>query len=159
MPLLSPTLLRFHCVPVLPRRQLEALIRISESFARMSLAGEADDGHVAAAFDLFTKSTINAMNAGLISSSTERLEVSSSSSTRQQEQAVLQLTRFPHAPAWQPAVRTCLSQWASEVVMSYQPNLLCAVLTRACVCVCVMVLPIGCWFAGECHTECGGAHL
>jgi hypothetical protein len=41
----------------------------------MSLAGEADDGHVAAAFDLFTKSTINAMNAGLISSSTERLEV------------------------------------------------------------------------------------
>lgn len=59
-----------------PCRQLEALIRISESFARMSLAGEADDGHVAAAFDLFTKSTINAMNAGLISSSTERLEVS-----------------------------------------------------------------------------------
>lgn len=42
----------------------------------MSLAGEADDGHVAAAFDLFTKSTINAMNAGLINSSTERLEVS-----------------------------------------------------------------------------------
>jgi hypothetical protein len=56
-------------------RQLEALIRISESFARMSLAAEADDGHVAAAFDLFTKSTINAMNAGLINS-TERLEVS-----------------------------------------------------------------------------------
>jgi DNA replication licensing factor MCM5 len=55
-------------------RQLEALIRISESFARMSLAAEADDGHVAAAFDLFTKSTINAMNAGLINS-TERLEV------------------------------------------------------------------------------------
>lgn len=41
----------------------------------MSLAGEADDGHVAASFDLFTKSTINAMNAGLINSSTERLEV------------------------------------------------------------------------------------
>lgn len=41
----------------------------------MSLAGEADDGHVAAAFDLFTKSTINAMNAGLINSSTDRLEV------------------------------------------------------------------------------------
>jgi DNA replication licensing factor MCM5 len=56
-------------------RQLEALIRISESFARMSLGAEADDGHVAAAFDLFTKSTINAMNAGLINS-TERLEVS-----------------------------------------------------------------------------------
>ncbi|WIA33295.1 hypothetical protein OEZ86_006435 [Tetradesmus obliquus] len=56
-------------------RQLEALVRISESFARMSLAAEADDGHVAAAFDLFTKSTINAMNAGLINSS-ERLEVS-----------------------------------------------------------------------------------
>lgn len=55
-------------------RQLEALVRISESFARMSLAAEADDGHVAAAFDLFTKSTINAMNAGLINSS-ERLEV------------------------------------------------------------------------------------
>lgn len=56
-------------------RQLEALVRISESFARMSLAAEADDGHVAAAFDLFTKSTINAMNAGLISSANERLEV------------------------------------------------------------------------------------
>lgn len=41
----------------------------------MSLAGEADDGHVAAAFDLFTKSTINAMNAGLISNANERLEV------------------------------------------------------------------------------------
>jgi hypothetical protein len=58
-----------------PCRQLEALIRISESFARMSLAGEADDGHVAASFDLFTKSTVNAMNAGLISNANERLEV------------------------------------------------------------------------------------
>jgi hypothetical protein len=55
-------------------RQLEALVRISESFARMGLAASADDAHVAAAFDLFTKSTINAMNAGLINS-TERLEV------------------------------------------------------------------------------------
>eukprot|EP00879_Flechtneria_rotunda_P030207 GHRR01032809.1.p1 GENE.GHRR01032809.1~~GHRR01032809.1.p1 ORF type:complete len:279 (+),score=93.72 GHRR01032809.1:426-1262(+) len=55
-------------------RQLEALIRISESFARMSLEAEADDAHVAQAFDLFTKSTINAMNAGLINN-TERLEV------------------------------------------------------------------------------------
>lgn len=63
-------------------RQLEALIRISESFARMSLAAEADDGHVAAAFDLFTKSTINAMNAGLINS-TERLEVRGFSSLKQ----------------------------------------------------------------------------
>lgn len=62
-------------LPLPPCRQLEALIRISESFARMSLAGEADDGHVAAAFDLFTKSTINAMNAGLISNANERLEV------------------------------------------------------------------------------------
>jgi hypothetical protein len=41
----------------------------------MSLAAEADDGHVAAALDLFTTSTINAKNAGLINS-TERLEVS-----------------------------------------------------------------------------------
>lgn len=56
-------------------RQLEALIRISESFARMSFAGEADDGHVAAAFDLFTKSTINAMNAGLISNVEDKLQV------------------------------------------------------------------------------------
>jgi len=55
-------------------RQLEALVRISESFARMCHAAEADDAHVAAAFDLFTKSTINAMNAGLINN-TDRLEV------------------------------------------------------------------------------------
>lgn len=56
-------------------RQLEALIRISESFARMSMSAEADDGHVAAAFDLFTKSTINAMNAGLISNTNDKLQV------------------------------------------------------------------------------------
>ncbi|KAF8067409.1 MCM5 [Scenedesmus sp. PABB004] len=57
-------------------RQLEALVRISESFARMGMAAEADDGHVAAAFDLFTKSTINAMNAGLINTHDRALEVS-----------------------------------------------------------------------------------
>eukprot|EP00878_Enallax_costatus_P039247 GHUV01044817.1.p1 GENE.GHUV01044817.1~~GHUV01044817.1.p1 ORF type:complete len:595 (+),score=224.38 GHUV01044817.1:62-1846(+) len=56
-------------------RQLEALIRISESFARMCASAEADDGHVAQAFDLFTKSTINAMNAGLISNTNDRLQV------------------------------------------------------------------------------------
>lgn len=71
----KPTTQVLSSCPFAACRQLEALIRISESFARMSLAAEADDGHVAAAFDLFTKSTINAMNAGLISSSTDRLEV------------------------------------------------------------------------------------
>jgi len=47
-------------------RQLEALVRISESLARMELSGEATPEHVAVAFELFKQSTMNAMNAGLI---------------------------------------------------------------------------------------------
>lgn len=46
-------------------RQLEALIRISESLARMALKPEAGPEQVEAAYALFYKSTINAMNAGL----------------------------------------------------------------------------------------------
>jgi DNA replicative helicase MCM subunit Mcm2 (Cdc46/Mcm family) len=87
--LVAPLLLLLVALSV--RRQLEALIRISESFARMSLAGEADDGHVAAAFDLFTKSTINAMNAGLINSSTERLEVSKQGGSRSVSRALTRI--------------------------------------------------------------------
>lgn len=47
-------------------RQLEALVRISESLARMELSGEATPEHVAKAFELFKQSTLNAMSAGLI---------------------------------------------------------------------------------------------
>jgi hypothetical protein len=60
----------------------------------MSMAAEADDGHVAAAFELFTKSTINAMNAGLTSNANERLEVR----PRVQAGGVRCRGRLPRAP-------------------------------------------------------------
>jgi DNA replication licensing factor MCM5 len=46
-------------------RQLEALVRISESLARMQLRPVATAEHVAVAFELFRASTMNAINAGL----------------------------------------------------------------------------------------------
>lgn len=46
-------------------RQLEALVRISESLARMQLQAEATEDHVKMAYELFEASTLNAINAGL----------------------------------------------------------------------------------------------
>lgn len=46
-------------------RQLEALVRLSESFARMALQTEVTLAHVAMALDLFKSSTMEAVKAGL----------------------------------------------------------------------------------------------
>jgi len=46
-------------------RQLEAIVRISESLARMQLLPEASPEHVRAAVDLFTASTMHAVKAGV----------------------------------------------------------------------------------------------
>ncbi len=46
-------------------RQLEAMIRIAESLARMQLAPEAGERHAADAVALFEASTIDAMKSGL----------------------------------------------------------------------------------------------
>ena len=46
-------------------RQLEAVVRISESLARMQLCRSATQHHVQLALDLFKVSTLNAANAGV----------------------------------------------------------------------------------------------
>lgn len=46
-------------------RQLEALVRISESLAKMTLSAEAGEVHVAEAIRLFQVSTLDAANSGL----------------------------------------------------------------------------------------------
>jgi DNA replication licensing factor MCM5 len=48
-------------------RQLEAIVRISESLARMGLQTVAGAAHVQQALELFQVSTMNAVNAGLTS--------------------------------------------------------------------------------------------
>ena len=47
-------------------RQLEAIVRISESFAKMRLSEVATEDDVHAAIDLFTKSTMRAAKMGAI---------------------------------------------------------------------------------------------
>ena len=46
-------------------RQLEAIVRVSESLARMQLLTEASPAHVRQAVDLFTASTMHAVKAGV----------------------------------------------------------------------------------------------
>ncbi len=46
-------------------RQLEALIRVSESFAKMSLQPTATLEHVEMAIQLFTKATLDAVKSGV----------------------------------------------------------------------------------------------
>ena len=46
-------------------RQLEAIVRISESLARMQLLPEASQEHVRQAVELFTASTMHAVKAGV----------------------------------------------------------------------------------------------
>jgi DNA replication licensing factor MCM5 len=55
-------------MPVIPItvRQLEALVRISESLAKMELSGVATDKHAQQAIDLFKGSTIEAINSGKV---------------------------------------------------------------------------------------------
>ena len=45
-------------------RQLEAIVRISESLARMQLQVDVTEGHVQQAMDLFKTSTMDAVRAG-----------------------------------------------------------------------------------------------
>ena len=45
-------------------RQLEAVVRISESLARMQLQVDATENHVQQAMDLFRTSTMDAVRAG-----------------------------------------------------------------------------------------------
>jgi len=52
-------------------RQLEALVRISESFARMELSQEATEAHVEDALELFTKATVDAANRQIAENPTE----------------------------------------------------------------------------------------
>ena len=47
-------------------RQLEAIVRISESLARMQLMTQATDAHVRTAIDLFKTSTMDAVRSGII---------------------------------------------------------------------------------------------
>ena len=46
-------------------RQLEAMVRISESLARMELASQVTDRHVTAAIQLFHASTLDAVRSGI----------------------------------------------------------------------------------------------
>ena len=54
--------------PVVPItvRQLEAVVRIEESFARMQLQPVATEAHVRRALDLFTVSTMDAVKSGVM---------------------------------------------------------------------------------------------
>jgi DNA replication licensing factor MCM5 len=52
-------------------RQLEALARISESFARMDMCEEATEDHVEAAIELFTTATVDAANRHIDENPTE----------------------------------------------------------------------------------------
>lgn len=56
-------------------RQLEALVRITESLARMELLKEASNEHAEEAIRLFTASTIQAKNAGLVNQNSERVRI------------------------------------------------------------------------------------
>jgi hypothetical protein len=47
-------------------RQLEAIVRISESLARMQLVVQATEAHVRFAIDLFKTSTMDAVRSGVI---------------------------------------------------------------------------------------------
>ncbi len=47
-------------------RQLEAIVRIAESLARMQLQPEATQAHVSEAVDLFTVSTMDAVRSGIM---------------------------------------------------------------------------------------------
>ena len=47
-------------------RQLEAIVRVSESLARMQLFEEASEVHVRKAIELFTASTMDALNSGIV---------------------------------------------------------------------------------------------
>lgn len=47
-------------------RQLEAVVRISESLARMQLQLDVTEAHVRQAMDLFTTSTMDAVRAGTV---------------------------------------------------------------------------------------------
>ena len=47
-------------------RQLEAVVRIAESFARMQLQPVATEAHVRRALDLFTVSTMDAVKSGVM---------------------------------------------------------------------------------------------
>ena len=47
-------------------RQLEAIVRISESLARMQLLTQATEEHVRFAIRLFTTSTMDAVRSGIV---------------------------------------------------------------------------------------------
>lgn len=47
-------------------RQLEAIVRISESLARMQLLVEANETHVRQALELFKFSTMDAVRSGVV---------------------------------------------------------------------------------------------
>lgn len=142
-------------------RQLEALVRISESFARMALAAEADDGAVAAAFELFTKSTLNAMNAGLINSS-ERLEVRGQAGLGPApwlRWRARSCVRGRRQGPMRPTQGACLPRAQAPVPAS-----------RQCGCCCRRLLPAACCpppppplpgvrAAGVCDAGGGGPHL
>ena len=49
-------------------RQLEAVVRIAESLARMQLQPTATEAHVRRALDLFTVSTMDAVRSGVVES-------------------------------------------------------------------------------------------
>ena len=72
-------------------RQLEAVVRISESLARMQLQVDVTENHVQQAMDLFRTSTMDAVRAG----ATEGLVcISANKCSRRQQYAVL---LCPHA--------------------------------------------------------------
>lgn len=47
-------------------RQLEAIVRLSEALARMQLQVEATEAHVRRALGLFSASTMDALNSGIV---------------------------------------------------------------------------------------------
>ena len=55
-------------VPAVPItvRQLEALVRLSESLAKMTLQTVASEGHVRQALELFKTSTMDAVKSGIV---------------------------------------------------------------------------------------------
>ena len=79
-------------------RQLEALIRLSESFAKMQLSAEVTKEHVEMAIKLFKVSTMDAVRAGL----TEGVEFS------QERRAELQRVEYQIKQRLQP--NECISE-------------------------------------------------
>ena len=108
-------------IPAIPVtvRQLEAVIRISESIARMQLLPVATQEHVAKAIQLFNFSTMEAVKSGLHDNVVRRSTLSASGAVRQQGK----FTDWALQPcAVQPALTMQAAVAAQRPGMRRQPH-------------------------------------